>query len=93
MLVGDLRGEVGVELGEGGVENPHVGLGEEDGGPPAEHGQPVALGAWDPADQAFASESAQVIGHPAGAAAVDQLGYLRAQGVVRQACEEMLEGA
>ena len=43
VVVGDLVGEVGVEFGEGGVEDPDVGLGEEDGDPSAEVGQLVAL--------------------------------------------------
>jgi hypothetical protein len=42
---------------------------------------------------AFASESAQVVGHLARRGAGDQFGDLRAQGAVRQACEQVLEGA
>jgi hypothetical protein len=47
---GDLVGQLGVESGEGGVEDAGVGLREEDGDPSALVGQLVALGFRDPAD-------------------------------------------
>jgi hypothetical protein len=61
VVVGDFVGEGGVEFGEGGVEDPHVGLGEGDGDRPSVVGQLVALALGNAADETFAPESAQVV--------------------------------
>src|SRR6185437_6929842 len=86
---GDLVGEVGVQFGEGGVDDPGVGLGEEEGDPSALVGQLVALAFGDPVDEAFAAYSSQVVGRLAGAVAGDQAGDELAQAAVGQPVEEV----
>lgn len=55
----DGRGQVGVEFGEGWVDDPSVGLGEQDGDHASVVGQLVATGACD---EALAAQAPQVIG-------------------------------
>jgi hypothetical protein len=54
-VVGDRGGEGEVEVGEGGVDDPRVGLGEEDGQSVALAGQLIALGAGNSLDEPFAA--------------------------------------
>ena len=56
--VGDLGGDLRVEVGEGWVDDPRVGLGEKDGQSAPLAGELVALGAGDPLDESFACEAA-----------------------------------
>jgi hypothetical protein len=50
----DLGGEGWVELCEGGVDDPRVGLGEEDGQSASLARELVAVGVRDPLDEPFA---------------------------------------
>ena len=86
---GDRVGEAGVELGERGVDDPRVGLGEQDGDHPAVVGELVALGAWDAVDEALPAQAAQVVGGLARGVAGDQAGDELAQAAVRQPVEEV----
>jgi hypothetical protein len=60
---------------------------------PSLAGQLVSLGAGDPLDEALAAQAPQVVGHLSGAVAGDQPGDQLAQTAVRQACEQVVEGA
>ena len=84
-------GERGVEFGEGGVDDPRVGLGEEDGQSASLAGELVALGAGDPLDEPFAAQAPEVVGHLPRGIAGDQSGDQLAQGAVRQPGEQVLE--
>ena len=85
--------EFGIELGERGVDDPAVGLREEDGDHPTVVGQLVSPGAGDASDEAFAPEAAQVIGGLADVIAGDQAGDELAQASVGHALEQVLPGA
>ena len=56
-------GSAGSSSLRAGVEDPGVGLREEDGDPPAVVGRLVVLAAGGAVDEAFAPRAAQVVGH------------------------------
>ena len=89
----DVGWELGVEFGEGGVDDSRVGLGEEHGQSASIAGQLVALGARDPLDESLASETPEVVGHVPRAVTGDEPGDWLTQRAVRQPGAQVLEGA
>ena len=55
----------GDDLGQAGAEEAGVGASEEERGAASVRGELVAVGPWEPLDQAVEAESAEVVGHPA----------------------------
>src|SRR6266545_2869682 len=55
----------GDDLSQAGAEEAGEGAGEEEGGAEAVRSELVAVGPWEPLDQAVEAQPAEVVGHPA----------------------------
>src|SRR5258707_12731565 len=53
------------DLGQARAEEAGVGAGEEERSMEAVRGEAVAMGAWEPLDQAMQTKASEVVGHPA----------------------------
>ncbi len=82
-----------VEIAKSGLEDTGIAFGEEEGEATARRSSEVMVAAFKALNEAFASESAQVIGHLAGAVIeLAEMGsYQLAQGSIGEAVGEVAE--